>query len=171
VSHGTVAGIVGLTGANGTFVLERVNATQLKLRGSVGGGSYTSGGLVTIDSTYATIAEVTDIADLGATANVIDTTAHDATNRWGSRIPTFLDTGNMRITLNHVPADLGHGALFDQMTGRTRRPVLIVLPDATKTAWHLTGFVTGWQSAMPVNGVLSAQIVLTGAGDLVLSRA
>ena len=40
----TVASVVGQTGANGTFIVERVNATTVKLYGSTSVGSYTSGG-------------------------------------------------------------------------------------------------------------------------------
>lgn len=178
LSYATVAGVLGNLGANGSFIVERVSANQLKLRRSAGSGAYTSGGTVTIDSTYTVVAEVTDFADLGATAQLVDTTAHDATNRWGSRIPTFLDTGNMRVSLNHVPTNPTHDAttgLWYLFANRTRRPVLIVLPDsataALKTAWHFTCAVSNWSEALPVNGVLSAQIGLTGMGDLVLAKA
>ena len=42
----TIAGITGLTGANGTWVITRVNSTSFTLNGSIGGGSYISGGTV-----------------------------------------------------------------------------------------------------------------------------
>jgi len=42
----TVAGVGGNTAANGTWVVEKASNTSLKLIGSVGSGSYTSGGTV-----------------------------------------------------------------------------------------------------------------------------
>jgi hypothetical protein len=40
----TIASVVGQTGANGTFVIERVSATTVKLYGSTSAGAWSSGG-------------------------------------------------------------------------------------------------------------------------------
>jgi hypothetical protein len=175
VSYGTVAGVVGNTAANGSWVVERTSATQLKLRGSVGNGGYVSGGTLTINSSYTAVAEITDIADLGATAQLVNVTAHDAASAWGSQIPTFLSTGNMRVTINHVPGDPTHDettGIWNLFVNRTRRPIMIVLPGtpaAARTVWCMTASVTGWNENMPVNAALTAQIGIEGAGDLVLA--
>ena len=178
VSYAVVAGVTGNTAANGSWVVERTGANTLKLRGSVGSGAYIGGpGSVTINSTYATVAEVTDIADLGATAQLVNVTAHDAPTRWGSQIPTFLSTGNMRVSLNHVPNHATHDeltGLWQQFETRTRRPIMIVLPNgtgATRTVWYMTAATTGWNESMPVNGALTAVVNLEGMGDLVLANA
>jgi hypothetical protein len=173
VSHADVAGVAGNTGANGSWVVEAVDATHLKLRGSVGNAAYTSGGTLTLDSTYAVLAELTDLQDLGGTAQLVNVTAHDAGIPWGSQIPTFLDTGNMRASVNHVPANAGQTDLWNTLVSRVRRPFMIVLPNGTgavRTVWWLTASVTGWREGMPVNGALTAQIDLQGAGDLVLAN-
>lgn len=39
-----ISGVLGNTGANGTFVITKVNANSFSLNGSVGNGAYTSGG-------------------------------------------------------------------------------------------------------------------------------
>lgn len=178
VTFGVVAGVQGLTGANGSWVLERTGASTLKLRGSVGGGAWTSGGTITMDSTYTVVAEVTDVADLGATAQLVNVTAHDAASNWGAQIPTFLDTGNMRVRLNHVPTHGTHDGstgLWYLLKERLRRPIMLVLPDSTtgslKTVWHMTAYTTNWRETMPVNAALTAQVDLTGAGDLALGVA
>ena len=176
VSFGTVAGVLGNLAANGAWVVERVNATALKLRGSVGNGAYAGGGTLTLDSTYAPIAEITDLGDLGGSATLVDVTSHDS-DLWGSQIPTFLAGDAMRLMLNHVPADPTHGAgsgLMYVLNNRVQRPFLVLLPDgatgALKTVWHVISYVTGWRSQMPVNGALTAEATLTPAGPLTLAR-
>lgn len=172
VSHGTVAGVVGNTAANGTWIVSRVDATHLTLRTSVGNGAYVSGGTLTLDSTYTPVAEITKIDDLGATAQTVDVTAHDAASAWSSKISTFLDVGNMRVSLNFVPTHATHDAttgLYKLLHDRIRRPLMVVLPDAGKKTWFMTGIVTGWDGSHPVNGALTAQVSILSAGDLVLA--
>jgi Lambda phage tail tube protein, TTP len=172
---GTITGVGGNLAANGIFILERTGANTLKLRRSIGTGAYTSGGSLVINSTYATVAEVTNIEDLGATAQLVDVTAHDAASAWGSKIPTFLSTGNMRVSLNHVPAHPTHNhttGLWELFETRARRPILIVLPNGTGAAravWYMTAATTGWSEGLPVNGALTAQVNLEGMGDLVFA--
>src|SRR5215831_3267214 len=60
VASVTVVGVGGLN-ANGTWIAQAVDATHLTLRGSVGSGTYTSGGTVTPTDTFTVIAEVTNI--------------------------------------------------------------------------------------------------------------
>jgi predicted secreted protein len=130
--------------------------------------------LRTLDSTYTTVAEVTSIDDLGGTATLVPVTAHDAASAWSSKIPTTLQVGNMRVSLNHVPTHATHDAttgVYKLFHDRIRRPVMIVLPDAGKTTWFMTAITTGFQESLPVNGVLSAVVNLESAGDLVLANA
>lgn len=42
----TISGVVGFTGANGSFTITRTSATQFTLDGATGSGTYTSGGTV-----------------------------------------------------------------------------------------------------------------------------
>jgi hypothetical protein len=173
VAKGTITGVVGNTGANGTFVVSRVSATELTLRGSVGNGTYSSGGSLALDSTYATVAEVTNLEDVGATANLVDVSAHDG-NGWASRIPTNMAVNLLRISLNHVPANPTHNpttGLLMLLHTRTRRPFLVVLPDAAKTAWWFSGYVTRWQDAAPANGALTAAVELELPDAPILSAA
>ena len=161
VSKVTVTNVAGNTGANGTWIAEAVTPTTARLRGSVGNGAYTSGGVFTLDSTYATIAEVTDIQDAGIMASVIDVSAHDGIGGWGSQIPTMLSNNSMRLVVNHVPEHPTHGTvtgLIHLMETRTRRPYLLVLPNATKTTWWFSGYCVGWRDQAPMAGALTAQV-------------
>lgn len=172
VSHATVTGVGGTTAANGAWIVARVNDTQLQLRGSIGNGIYSAGGTITIDSTYATVAEVTDIQDVGATATVVDCTSHDSPSAWSTKIPTSLQVGNMRLSINFVPTHATHDALtglYSLFQGRIRRPIMIVLPNVERTSWFMTAITTSWAETHPINGVLTAEVGLESAGDLVLA--
>lgn len=174
LTYGTVAGVVGNLGANGAWVLERTGVNTLKLRGAVGTGAYVSGGTLTIASTFTVVAELTNLEDLGATAQTVNVTAHDAPDAWSSKISTFLDVGNMRVSLNFVPTHGTHNAttgLYKLFHDRIRRPVMVVLPDVGKTVWSMTAITTGWDENHPVNGALVTTVNLMSAGDLVLARA
>src|SRR5262245_61372641 len=88
-----VTGVLGNTAANGTWVVEALSTTTRRLKGSVGNAAYTSGGTATRQDTFATVAELTDLQDIGVNCTVVESTAHDG-NGYASRIPTFL-SGNM----------------------------------------------------------------------------
>jgi hypothetical protein len=172
VSKVTVTSVAGNTGANGTWIAEAVTPTTARLRGSVGNGAYTSGGVFTLDSTYATIAEVTDIQDAGIMASVINVSAHDGIGGWGSQIPTMLSNNSMRLVLNHVPDHATHDevtGLLYLMENRIRRPYLLVLPNATKTTWWMSGWVTGWRDQAPVAGALTGQVTFEFDGAPILA--
>lgn len=59
-----VSGVGGVTGADGRFFPTIVDDTDLTLNGSIGSGSYTSGGVVTTSNdNYTAVKQVTELAD------------------------------------------------------------------------------------------------------------
>jgi hypothetical protein len=166
VSRVTVVGVGGNLGANGTWIAERVTTTQLKLRGSVGTGAYTSGGSVTPVSTFTKIAELINLEPVGLTLRMVDASAHDG-NGWGTSIPTHKEGPAMRVTVNLVPAHVTHNATTGMLflaLGRIRRDWLIVFPDVGKTTLHMLGYITSHTTVTPVDGVLRAMPMLTPDG-------
>lgn len=173
VSYATVAGVGGNAGANGSWVVSRVDATHLTLRGSVGTGAYTSGGTLTPTDTFTTIAELTNLEDVGLNATTIDVSAHDS-GGWGAMIPTFLHGNRMRLSLNEIPANAQHNAttgLKFLMLSRVRRRFLVVLPDTAKTAWLWTAWVVEYREQAPVNGALTSRVSVEIDGAPVLAAA
>ena len=169
----TVAGVGGNTGANGTWIAARVNATQLTLRGSVGNGAYTSGGTATRNDTYATIAELTNISDAGIQATLVEASAHDG-NNWVSRVPTLLSGNTVRLDLNLVPTAPTHNpttGLEYLLLTKTRRSYLLVFPDVAKSAWWFSGWVTGHRVTGPVAGILTAATTIEMSDAPILAAA
>jgi hypothetical protein len=173
VTRVTVAGVGGNLGANGSWIAERTSTTQLKLRGSVGSGAYTSGGTVTPIGTFTKIAELVNLEPIGVTLRMVDVSAHDG-NGWSSDIPTHKEGPAMRVTINLVPAHATHdkltGLIFLAL-GRIRRDWLIVFPDAGKTTLHMLGYITSHVTVTPVDGVLRATPMLTPDGVVSFSFA
>src|ERR1043165_6582138 len=178
VSVATIAGVNGNTAANNTasnpyWVVERVTNTTLKLRNSVGNGAYTSGGSLTPTDTFTVIAELTNAEDIGLNATLVDVSAHDG-NGYGSSIPSFLHGNRMRLSLNEIPANAQHNAttgLKFLALSRIRRRILIVLPDAGKTASLWTVWVVEYRTQAPVAGALTSTVSLEVDGAPVYAAA
>jgi hypothetical protein len=157
-----VSGVTGITGANGVFVAQALTATTVRLRGSIGVGTYAGGGTMQRSDTYTVIAEITDIQDAGLSAALVETTAHDG-DGYASRIPTFLSGNTMRIACNWIPAHPTHNAttgLMFLMGQRVTRRYMLVWPDANKTTWLMFAWVTEDRKSAPVAGALTSAIQL-----------
>ncbi len=170
VSYGTVTGVTGNAGANGSWVVETVTPTTLKLRGSVGNGTYAGGGLFTRTANYATIAELTNVTDAGSRTDLIDVSSHDGFG-YSSEIPTLKRTNHMRLDINLVPDHATH----DEVTGLlslynsgVQRDWLLVLPPypgtGVRAAGHLYGAVIYYTLPLPVAGAVQAQLELAFDG-------
>lgn len=170
VSWGTIAGIIGNVAANGGWILEPVTATQLRLRGSVGNGTYAGGGTLTIPGTFASIAELTNVQDAGSRTDLIDVSSHDG-NGYSSEIPTLKRTNTMRLDINLVPDHPTHDettGLLSLYNSGVRRDWLLVLPPypgtGVKATGHLYGAVTYYTLPLPVTGAVQAQMELSFDG-------
>jgi len=169
----TIAGVGGNTAANGTWIIQALSATTFRLRGSVGNANFTTGGTATRNDTYSLIAELTNLSDAGLSATLVDCSAHDG-NNYTSRIPTFLNGNTMRVDINLIPTNVVHGSVSGLeylSVHRITRNFLVVFPDAAKSAWKFTGYVTSHRSAAPVAGVLTSSINVEIDGAPILSAA
>lgn len=173
VSWVTVTGVIGTTGANGTWVGEALSSTTLKLRGSVGNGPYGGGGSLSILSTFTHIAELVNITPIGISFNMVDASSHDGAG-WGTSIPTLKRGVDMRVEINLVPDHPTHDettGLIGLALGKIRRPWLIVLPDAGKTTVAFEARVTDHGTVTPIEGVLRSTPVLSIDGIMQFSYA
>ncbi|HEX6827143.1 MAG TPA: hypothetical protein VF077_12570 [Nitrospiraceae bacterium] len=170
VSIVTVFGATGNLAANGTWVVDATSPTILRLRGSVGSGTYAGGGNVAQVSSFQPIAELTNVQDAGVMADLVDASAHDGSG-WSSRVPTLLSSSAIRLSLHLVPDDPTHDpvtGLEHLLLNKLERWFLIVFPDPAKTAWAFSGWVTTHRVQGPVAGLLTADttITFTDAGYL-----
>lgn len=175
VGHVEVVSITGVVGinANGTWQAEALTATTLRLRGSAGVGTYTSGGTLVRTNTMHMVACITDLQDAGLMAVQVDASCHDG-NGWVSRVPTFLNGNTLRVNYNLIPADYTHNGttgLPFLMVSRARRQYIIVFPDAAHSAWSFIGWVTSQRDQAPVQGVLTGTATIETDGEMTLVAA
>jgi hypothetical protein len=172
-SYGVVAGVTGLTAANGTWIVERVDATHLKLRGSVGNAAYTSGGTLTLGSTYTTVAEVRNIQDAGFVMEMVDVSAHDGQSGFGSSIPIIKRGKAMRVDINLVPLAATHdkltGLLFVAFGG-VSKPWLLIAPGTPHAICAFRGWVSDHGTNMPI-GPLQSSVTIAIDGQMTWSLA
>jgi hypothetical protein len=170
VSYGTVSGVLGNTAANGSWVIEGVTTTTLRLRNSVGNAAYTSGGTLTKVSTFAYVVELTNVQDAGSRTDLVDTSAHDGSG-YSSQIPTMKRTNQMRLDVNLVPGHATHNettGLLSLYNSSAYRHWLLVLPPypgtGRRSTAHIYGHVNYYTETLPVNGVVAAQFTLAFDG-------
>jgi hypothetical protein len=161
VTFVTVFGVLGNTGANGSWIARRVDADELELCRSVGTGAYSGGGLLTPTSSYATVAEVRTITDAGFAIEMADVSAHDG-NGWGVSIPIIKRGKAMRVDLNMVPADPTHDnitGLLASALSEVKRPWMLVYPTVPRAAAAWEGWVSDHGTQFPI-GPLQGSVVI-----------
>lgn len=170
VSYATVSGVTGNLGANGSWIVEAVSPTQLRLKNSVGSGAYVSGGVATIVSTFAYVVELTDVQNAGSSTELQDCSAHDGSG-YSSQIPTLKRTNQMQLSINFVPGDPTHDELTGLMSlfaSGVYRDWLLVLPPypvtGQRSVGHMRAGVNYYTFGLPVNNVVAAQVTLAGDG-------
>jgi hypothetical protein len=171
VTWADVAGVTGNVAANGTWVVEGLTTTTLRLRGSIGTAASGAVGTLTIRGVFATVAELVNITPIGIAFNMVDASAHDG-NGWGTSIPTFKRGVDMRVEVNLVPDHATHdeltGMLFVAL-GKIRRDWMIVLPDAGHTTVAFQAWVSDHGTVTPFDGVLRSTPVLTIDGAMLFA--
>ena len=113
---------------------------------------------------FATIAEVLDFTGPGTTLNTEDATNHDSN---GNReiIPTLKEPGEVTFDINYSK-DSTQTDLRTALTNSTLLELKIVFPLTSPTTEALTfsGYVTNFEYAAPVEGILRASVTITVSG-------
>ncbi len=124
--------------------------------------------------TFTTIAEVRDISGPAFAVGTEDVTNHDSSG-WREFIPTIIEAGEVTFDVNFkgdATQGFASGSLYDDMIDKTKRNFQIVLPSgvgAANDTGAFAAYVTGFELAAPVEGVLSASITLMITGSVTWS--
>lgn len=112
-----------------------------------------------------TIAEVTALSPIGASAEVIDVTSHQSPEGWREKIGGLKDAGELSADVNWTPAN--HGDLFDSLA--VTGPLVITFPPAADDA-TLTGegFLSGLEITANHDDKLEGSLTITWSGKPVL---
>ena len=112
-------------------------------------------------STPTTVAHVQDITGPGETAESEDITNHQSPSAYREKVAVILDGGELTFDLVYIN-ETGQAALRSAFEARTTDTVTLTLPNADTI--EFPGFVSQWNWAVPVAGVLKASISITVAG-------
>ncbi len=121
---------------------------------------------------FTTIAEVKDITPPQFSRETIDVTNHSSPGGWEEVIASIKRSGNVSFDCNWIPNSPTHdfasglGADFQSGVNRHWR---IVFPAAAGITWTFSGFITAFNPAAPVLGVLGLSITIKVTGQPVLT--
>lgn len=113
---------------------------------------------------FATIAEVLDISGPGTTLNTEDATNHDS-GGWREPIPTILEGGEVTFDINYYQGE-SQTSMREDMETRTRRTYQMVLPLDPAETLEFAGYVTNFEYAAPVEGILRASCTIMVTGPI-----
>lgn len=113
---------------------------------------------------FATIAEVLDISGPGTTLNTEDATNHDS-GGWREPIPTILEGGEVTFDINYHQG-ASQTSMREDMETRTRRTYQMVLPLDPVETLEFAGYVTNFEYAAPVEGILRASCTIMVTGPI-----
>jgi hypothetical protein len=158
----TLAGIVGMTQANGlTGVVQYVTANTFILAGldTTGFSAYTSGGTAT-PVAYTQVANCKSFTAFDGAATVLDASNLQSTAK--EKRMGLQDEGNFAVELDLDTTDAGQIALLAARTAQAQKTFRMTLPNAATATF--SGYVTKVNAAGGVDALLkrSVEIAITG---------
>lgn len=121
---------------------------------------------------FTTVAEVLDIGGPGLALGLTDGTHHGSPGGWIEKIPTLLDAGEVSFDIQYDPVGATHDAstgLINDMENKTLRNFQLVFPDTGTTTWSFSAYVAGFEPSAPVEGKLTASVMLDISGQPTLA--
>lgn len=121
---------------------------------------------------FTTIAEVRDISGPSLKLDTEEVTSHSSTAGWREYIGTLLDAGEVTFDINFIPTAATHSqtsGLIKDLKNKTLRNFQLVFPNVGATTWAFAAYVTGFEPAEPVEGVLAASVTLKISGQPTLA--
>ena len=108
------------------------------------------------------VANVTNIEGPGWSTEFLDTTAHDSSGAYREIVPSFIDAGEVTVTINYDPNSATHKNVVGgyQQTQRTKITYAIGWPTTPASGFTFAAYVTGFQPSSPHDGKLEASVTL-----------
>lgn len=110
---------------------------------------------------YVNVADVTEVGVLDASAETIDTTAHDTPDGWRTFVGGVKDAGELKMNINYDPAV--HGTIFD-LLGEDGVSHKVTLTDSGAAVVTFDGIVTGFSVGAPYDDKLSGEVTIKVSG-------
>lgn len=115
---------------------------------------------------YVKVPEIFEVGGPNQSAEEIEMTHMESPGNRREFIQSFIDGGELAFSINFLPENAIHQNLLDDQTARTERTWKVQWPDAGDTTWSFTGFVKSFEPSAPIDGRLSAAVVIRVTGDI-----
>jgi hypothetical protein len=117
---------------------------------------------------FVTVAEVMDITGPGLKSDIVDVTNMDSPQGFHEKLPTLLDAGQIKFTVNFIPTNAtqsySSGMLRDWYN-RTVRHYKIVWSDVSSTTWGpVSAYIADFSVKAMVKNQLVADVTLDISG-------
>ena len=116
---------------------------------------------------FTTIVEVTDVGWGGMKVSLADVTNHGSVNAFKEVVPTTVDPGQVKFSVNFLPSALTQSftyGLLRDIAARNKRNFQLVFPTPAPTTWAFSAYVTGFDQKGPADGKLAADFTLDITG-------
>ena len=111
------------------------------------------------------IAQLRDIGGPNFSADTVDVTTHDSTDRFREFLKTLIDGGEVTFDLVWDPEDAAtQSRLLTQMYASTSASYRIVFNTTNDKTWEFVAFVTGFEPSNAVEGEISASVTMKVTG-------
>lgn len=114
------------------------------------------------------VVNVTEFDGPEQSAETIDMTAHDSSGSYREIVPSFLDGGEVTMTIQYDPAGATHknaaGGLLYLYANRTSSSYALTFPSTPAASWVFTGYVTRFKPSAPLDGALTADVTIKVSG-------
>lgn len=131
------------------------------------GLQFQRGGTATTDS-YTSIAEVLDFSFSGVTVTALPASHMGSPNGFAESIPGMADLGEVTFDVNWNADQATHNTLLTdaETVPQTSRYWKVIWPPSSTPSetWVFFGFVTKFSPKAPVNGKMTASVVIRASG-------
>lgn len=115
---------------------------------------------------FEEVAEVTNISGPDEALELIDATHMGSPGARREYIPSLLDSGEVQLDLNFLPADSNQGGLRADLNNRVRRNFKLVWTDTGTTTYSFAAYVTAHSKSAQIDDKLTASVTLKITGDI-----
>lgn len=118
---------------------------------------------------FTGVAEIHDMSGPGISLNMIEATHHLSPSAMREFVAGLKDLTELSFEIGFVPTEATHSlstGFLKDWADRTKRNYEIVFPDTAVTTWGVSGFVTGFDIAAPLEDMLTAAVTIKLTGPI-----
>lgn len=137
--------------------------------GDIGYGSIFEIGNGANPEVFTAIAEVFDLTPPSDTMDMVDVTHFGSPNRTREFVSGLVDPGECSFEMNFVPGSASDMAIQAWKVSGEGKTCRITYPNAT--TWTFTGYLTGYEPAVPLEDKMTATVTIKVTGSYVTDPA